>query len=61
MGGGGAPPSYKFFRIPIPKVMRPMGRPPHPHLKMKPSPSEKQSPPMKHETPFHEMILKKAQ
>ena len=32
----------------------------HPHLKMKPSPSEKQTPSLKHEAPFHEIIPRKS-
>ena len=59
-GGRGRPSILRIFSTPLPKVMPPMGHPPHPHLKMKPPPSEKQSPPMKHETPFREVILKKS-
>ena len=60
--GGGAPPILQFFLKPLPppKLMPPYEAPPN--LKIKPPPSEKQPPlPLKHETPFHEMIPKKAQ
>ena len=33
---------------------------PLPHLKMKLPPSEKQPPPLKHDTPFYEMIPRKS-
>ena len=54
-----APPC--FFETPPPTKTNP----PHgvsPHLKMKPPPppSEKQTLPLKHETPFHEMIPRKS-
>ena len=67
-GGGGEgawgappPPFYNFFQTALPpsKLMPlPMGH--TPHLKMKPLPYEKQTPPLKHEAPFHEMIPRKS-
>ena len=54
---GGAPQSYAFFKNPLPppKLMPPHGVPPH--LKMKRPPPLT---PLKHETPFHEMIPTKS-
>ena len=60
-GMGGAPrPSYNFLETPSPIKT---DAPPWgvtPHLKMKPPPSEKQTPPLKREAPFHEMIPRKS-
>ena len=59
-GHGGASPILQFFsRAPShSKSMPPMGR--TPHLKMKPPQSEKQTPPLKREATFHEMVPRKS-
>ena len=57
-GVGVPPPILRIFLNPPYQNRCPS--PPHPHLKMKPPPSEKQPPLLKHETPFHEMIPRKS-
>ena len=61
-GDWGAPPYLTiFFKNSPPKPMLALwGTPPLPHLKMKLPPSEKQPPPLKHDTPFYEMIPRKS-
>ena len=49
------PPSYDFLKTSPTKTDAPT----HPSLKMKLSPSEKQTPLFKYEIPFHEMIPRK--
>ena len=60
--GGTPPPILQFFSNRPPPIKTdappPMGH--TPHLKMKPLPYEKQTPPLKHEAPFHEMIPRKS-
>ena len=46
-----------FKNLPIKTVVPAMGC--TPHLKMKPSPSEKERPSLKREAPFHETIPRK--
>ena len=58
-GAPAPPPSYDIFRPPLPKPMAsPIDAPPlkneSPHLKNNPPP------PLKYETPFHEMIPRKS-
>ena len=60
-GGMGGDPNFMIFLNPPPppKLMPSHGVPPY--LKIKPLIWKMNSPPLKHETPFHEMIPKKAQ
>ena len=60
-GGWEAPPLLRnFFEPPYQKTDARHGAPATPDLKMKPPTSEKQLPPLKHETPFPEMIPRKS-
>ena len=61
-GAWGAPPAHPTIFLETPSPIK-TDAPPWgvtPHLKMKPPPSEKQTPPLKREAPFHEMIPRKS-
>ena len=58
-GAWGHPPSYWFFRKPPTKTNAPSGVT-TPPLKNEVLPSEKETPSLKDETPFHEMIPRRS-
>ena len=58
-GVRGVPPSYNFFLTSLPIKIDAPHEAPCPHLKMKPLPSEKQTPLLKSESSFQETIPRK--